>query len=119
MIGYVLIGTFPWYVMECKLSYTNYPRIHEISLLKFVISKLGRESKRKEIYISQKSAHHLPYCLPLFVFLMVISSLKKTAYSSVIIHSISDDKVIFHYQKSETSIILHLSRPLNMAEKQL
>ena len=47
MIGYVLIGTFPWYVMECKLSHTNYPRIHEISLLKFAISKLGRESKRK------------------------------------------------------------------------
>ena len=47
MIGYVLIGTFPWYVMECKLSHTNYPRIHEISPLKFVISKLGQGSKRK------------------------------------------------------------------------
>ena len=111
MIGYVLIGTFPWYVMECKLSHTNYPRIHEISLLKFVISKLGRGSI------------HIPkVCTPpplLSPSMMLISSLKKTAYSSVIIHSISDDKVIFHYQKSETSIILHLSRPLNMAEKQL
>ena len=116
MIGYVLIGTFPWYVMECKLSHTNYPRIHEISLLKFVISKLGQGSKRK------RNIHIPKVCTPpplLSPSMMLISSLKKTAYSSVIIHSISDDKVIFHYQKSETSIILHLSRPLNMAEKQL
>ena len=88
MIGYVLIGTFPWYVMECKLSHTNYPRIHEISLLKFVISKIGQGSKRKRNIHIPKVCTPPPPLPPSICFSDGNFVSKKNAYRSVLIKSI-------------------------------